>query len=131
MEGTIKMRKIQIAVIISVCVLLGVFILWFKAPPAPKPEIPPAEQKAEEPQVGKYELPPAQENPEYPSAQVKTPETAPAAGETAEKKVKNTLTVEPEKPQTPEPTPSLPKKPPKMPPPEQLKKMQQNGIVAY
>ena len=125
------MTRIRLAVIISVCVLLAVFVLWLKAPSAPGPAVPPAEQGVEEPQVGKYELPPAQENPEYPAAQAKTPETAPVTGNFTEKNANNTLTAKPEKPQTYEPDPSLPKKPPKMPPPEQLKEMQRRGIVAF
>jgi hypothetical protein len=131
MEGTVKMTKIQITVIIAVCVLLAVFILRLNAPSAPGTAVAPVEQKSEEPQVGKYELPTAQEDPAYPEAQATAPQTAPVAGNFTEKNAGNTLTAEPEKPQTYEPDPSLPKKPPKLPPPEQLREMQRRGIVAY
>ena len=136
-----KMSKTQIAIIISLCIVV-IIIIFSLGRPQPKPAATTApEAKTEEqvfPQAGKYELPPAQENAGYPASQAvstpATPSTSATPGALTENTQNpgnslNTGTGNP--PQVYEPSPDLPKKPPKLPPPERLQQMQRDGIVAY
>ncbi|MDD5073131.1 MAG: hypothetical protein PHX64_01480 [Candidatus Omnitrophica bacterium] len=142
-----KISKTQIAIILSLCVLAIIIILSLGRP-QPKPAVTAApEAKPEEQiplQAGKYELPPAQENAGYPVSQsVSTPSAkpvpsipptspAPAASIENTRNPDNSLSGGTgNAPKVYEPSPDLPKKPPKMPPPEVLQKMQRQGIVAY
>ncbi|MFA5338912.1 MAG: hypothetical protein WC317_02045 [Candidatus Omnitrophota bacterium] len=142
-----KISKTQIAIILSLCILVIIIILSLGRP-QPKPAVTAAPEAKPEEQVllqaGKYELPPAQENAGYPVSQsVNTPSAKPAASTPSTSAAPGALaenTQNPDNglrggagnaPKVYEPSPDLPKKPSKMPPPEVLQKMQRQGIVAY
>ncbi len=140
-----KISKTQIAIIICLCILAVIIILSLGRPqskPAATagPEARPEEQAL--PQAGKYELPP-QENAGYPASQPVNTQSAKPASTPSASTTPGTLSENTQSPnnssnggilnpeQVYEPSPDLPQKPPKLPPPEKMQEMQRRGIVAF
>ncbi len=143
-----KISKTQIAIILSLCILVIIIILSLGKPrPKPAvttgPEAKPEEQVQVLPQAGKYELPP-QENSGYPASQeINTPTVPSIPSLPKGQATPGTLTENTQNPNNSsnsgilnppgnyEPSPDLPQKPPKLPPPEKMQEMQRKGIVAF